>query len=250
MDGGGPGALRVQRGDRWIDVGEQVEFVCNEIRQQPELAGGFNGIGFSQGSQFMRGVLERCQHTGPKMARLITLGGQHQGVMALPQCPQPSESQVGFSLCNLSHSLISFGAYAPWVRNHVVQAQFWRDPWDLDNYREFSQFLADINNDRNSAEKNHQYRDNILSLKEMVLFRFEDESVVVPRDSSWFSVYDAEKNHIVPVQDTALYKEDWIGLKELDATGRLTMLTAPGDHMHFGKTWFAENIYPFLTTEY
>ena len=64
------------------NVGEQVDFVCRQIRERPELAGGFNGIGFSQGSQFMRGVLERCQHKGPKMARLITLGGQHQGVMA------------------------------------------------------------------------------------------------------------------------------------------------------------------------
>lgn len=169
------------------------------------------------------------------------------GGCAVPQCPQPSETPVSFNLCNLSHSLISLGAYAPWVRNHIVQAQFWRDPWELNNYREFSQYLADINNDRNSAEKNQQYRDNILTLKEMVLFRFEDESVVVPRDSSWFSVFDAEKNHIVPVKDTALYKEDWIGLKELDATGRLTMLTAPGDHMRFGKTWFAENVYPFLS---
>lgn len=64
------------------NVGEQVEFVCGQIREQPELAGGYNGIGFSQGSQFMRAVLQRCQNTGPKMERLITLGGQHQGVMA------------------------------------------------------------------------------------------------------------------------------------------------------------------------
>ena len=282
------------------NVGEQVEFVCGQIREQPELAGGYNGIGFSQGSQFMRAVLQRCQNTGPKMERLITLGGQHQGVMAcklpcpntshsthgglyippscpppphpplscssttsiqiiglpltsryatyhaVPQCPQPSENEVGFNLCNFSHDLISFGAYSPWVRKHIVQAQFWRDPWELDNYRKFSEFLADINNDRNSAEKNHQYRDNILSLKEMVLYRFAEESVVVPRDSSWFSVFDAEQNRVVPLQETALYKEDWIGLKELEETGRLTLLTAPGDHMHFGKEWFADNIYPFL----
>ena len=164
----------------------------------------------------------------------------------VPQCPQPSENEVGFNLCNLSHDLISFGAYAPWVRKHSVQAQFWRDPWELDNYREYSEFLADINNDRNTAEKNQQYRANILSLKEMVLYRFAEESVVVPRDSSWFSVFDAEQNRVVPLQETALYKEDWIGLKELEQTGRLTFLTAPGDHMHFGKEWFADNIYPFL----
>ena len=75
------------------NIGEQVDYVCSQIRQQPELTHGYNGIGFSQGSQFMRGVLERCQHNGPKMERLITLGGQHQGVMEckIPNSP-PSPS--------------------------------------------------------------------------------------------------------------------------------------------------------------
>jgi hypothetical protein len=39
-----------------------------------------------QGGQFMRAVVQRCQHMGPRMHTLVTLGAQHQGVMAAPGC--------------------------------------------------------------------------------------------------------------------------------------------------------------------
>lgn len=37
----------------------------------------YNAIGFSQGSQFLRAVAQRCPHG---MKTLISFGGQHQGV--------------------------------------------------------------------------------------------------------------------------------------------------------------------------
>ncbi len=36
----------------------------------------------------MRAVVQRCQHLGPRMHSLVTLGAQHQGVMAVPGCPE------------------------------------------------------------------------------------------------------------------------------------------------------------------
>jgi palmitoyl-protein thioesterase len=46
-------------------VNEQVDFVCETIANDPQLAGGFNAIGFSQGSQFLRAVVERCPDVKP-----------------------------------------------------------------------------------------------------------------------------------------------------------------------------------------
>lgn len=36
------------------DLNEQVADVCEQIRSIPELQGGYNAIGFSQGGQFLR----------------------------------------------------------------------------------------------------------------------------------------------------------------------------------------------------
>lgn len=38
-----------------------------------------NQCAVAAGGQFLRGVVERCQHLGPKMHTLVTMGAQHQG---------------------------------------------------------------------------------------------------------------------------------------------------------------------------
>ena len=61
----------------FMPVDKQVDLVCQKIKDDPELQNGYNGMGFSQGGQFMRAVAERCPHG---MEKLITFGGQHQGI--------------------------------------------------------------------------------------------------------------------------------------------------------------------------
>jgi palmitoyl-protein thioesterase len=104
----------------------QVAAVCDQLMGLPQLRDGYMGVGFSQGGQFLRAVAQRCQHLGPPMHTLVTLGAQvrrmtwpvarhgarqqprifplkqawavtrihhpclqHQGVMDLPGCWQP-----------------------------------------------------------------------------------------------------------------------------------------------------------------
>ena len=55
------------------------------LAEDPELQGGYNAIGFSQGGQFLRAVAQRCPE--PAMRNLITIGAQHQGVFGFPNCP-------------------------------------------------------------------------------------------------------------------------------------------------------------------
>ena len=112
-----------QQMDAW-----QVAAVCDHLARIPQLSRGYNAVGFSQGSQFLRGVLERCQHNDgmPKMHKLITLGGQHQGIMNGPQCSGPSFNQTPSTPCKVVQRLLGFGAYLPWIRSHVVQAQYFK----------------------------------------------------------------------------------------------------------------------------
>jgi len=64
----------------------QVANVCEELGSLKQLKGGFNMVGFSQGGQFLRAVIQRCGHSLPPVHTLITMGGQHQGVMNTPGC--------------------------------------------------------------------------------------------------------------------------------------------------------------------
>ena len=37
-------------------------------------------------------------------------------------------------------------------------------------------------------------------------------------------------------------QEDWIGLKQLDQSGRVTLEECPGQHMHVTLDWFATHV--------
>jgi Palmitoyl protein thioesterase len=57
-----------------------------------------------------------------------------------------------------------------------------QDPEDMKRYLELSEWLADINNER--EEKNKTYATHLSSLKKFVMIRFSEEKTVVPPDSS------------------------------------------------------------------
>ena len=112
----------------------------------------------------------------------------------------------------------------------MVPAQYFRDPEDLDAYLEHSAFLADINNER-PGERNKTYADNLASLERFVMLMFEDDTTVVPKESAWFAEFNRTTGERTLVEDRELYKQDWIGLKELGDRKRLEFLTTPGRHM-------------------
>ena len=104
-------------------VNDQVAAACSRLRDLPQLKGGFNAVGFSQGGQFLRAVVQRCGHELPPIKTLVTVGGQHQGVMNTPGCAQAAGEGWAAKACGVMQSLLGRGAYSPWVRDHVVQAQ-------------------------------------------------------------------------------------------------------------------------------
>jgi palmitoyl-protein thioesterase len=219
------------------NVNQQVDKVCDELSDMKELAGGFNMVGFSQGGQFLRAVVERCGHKLPPVHTLITLGGQHQGVANTPGCEEDLTG-VAAKACTAMQVMLARGAYAPWVRENLVQAQYFKDPYNLDAYLANNIFLPDINNER--LNKNQLYADNMASLERLVLVMFEEDTTVVPRESAWFGFWDGKS--LIPLQDQALFTDDWLGLKKLHDAGNLLFDSAPGEHMQFTLSWFNDNI--------
>lgn len=61
------------------------------------------------------------------MHRLITLGAQHQGIMNVPECWNPSYNMTPAApFCWAMQRLLGWGAYLPYIRTHVIQAQYFK----------------------------------------------------------------------------------------------------------------------------
>jgi len=214
-------------------VNAQVEEVCQKLAADEALQGGYNALGFSQGGQFLRAVAQRCP--SPPMKNLITFGGQHQGVFGLPHCLGTE------GVCEIVREMLDIGAYNSVVQEHLVQAQYWNDPTKHAEYLQVSQFLADINNERDV--KNASYKENLVKLENLVLVMFSQDTMVVPRESAHFGFYAAgQDKEVVPMNETKIYTEDYIGLKTLDEAGKIAFLVSEGDHLQFSIQWLIDNI--------
>ncbi|XP_043940741.1 palmitoyl-protein thioesterase 1 [Protopterus annectens] len=222
----------------FMNVNNQVKDACDIISKDPKLQGGYNSMGFSQGGQFLRAVAQRCP--SPPMLNLISFGGQHQGVFGLPHCPGESSK-----ICDWIRMALNVGAYTKLIQEHLVQAEYWHDPLNEELYRNNSLFLADINQE---VMVNESYKKNMLSLKKFVMVKFLQDSMVDPKDTEWFGFYKpGQSKETFTLQESPLYTEDRLGLKQMDKAGQLVFLSADGDHLQFSKEWFVENILPYLT---
>lgn len=210
-----------QRATFFGNVTEQIAQVCSDLASHPILstAPAVDAIGFSQGGQFLRAYIERCN--SPPVRSLLTFGSQHNGIAEFQACGP------GDLLCRGSNQLLRSGTWSAFVQGRVVPAQYFRDPEDLDRYLEHSNFLADVNNER--EVKNETYKENLRRLENFVMYLFEEDKTVVPKETSWFA--EVEEGEVTLLRERKIYKEDWLGLKELDEAGKLKFETIKGGHM-------------------
>ncbi|CAI6367230.1 unnamed protein product [Macrosiphum euphorbiae] len=217
----------------FMNANLQVQDACKQISVDPKLSNGYNAIGFSQGAQFLRAVAQRCPI--PPMLNLISIGGQHQGVFGMPRCLYSSHKW-----CEYIRLILNKEAYAKWVQNSLVQAEYWHDPIKESDYIKGSHFLADINNER---VINKNYRENLLKLKNFIMVMFTNDTMVIPKESEWFAFYSpGQDKEIMPLEQSVFYLTDRLGLKVLEESGRLHFLSVPGNHLQFSEEWFLNEI--------
>ncbi|KAL3496763.1 palmitoyl-protein thioesterase precursor [Aspergillus germanicus] len=205
------------------NVTEQIAAVCAQLAAEPILstAPAINALGFSQGGQFLRGYVERCNN--PPVRNLVTFGSQHNGIAEFQECKWSD------FVCRGAEALLRLGRWSNLVQSRFVPAQYFRDPAELDEYLENSNFLADINNER--VLKNTTYKSNLSKLNRLAMFMFEDDKIVHPKETAWFAEVNTTTGEVTPLRERDIYKEDWLGLKELDEQGKLKFETLPGNHM-------------------
>ncbi|KAF2488946.1 palmitoyl-protein thioesterase precursor [Lophium mytilinum] len=208
---------------------DQIAQVCADLASHPILssAPAVNALGFSQGGQFLRGFIERCNV--PPVRNLVTFGSQHNGIAEFQACGATDW------LCKGAMALLRTNTWSGYVQSHLVPAQYYRScntstGKPTEEYLEHSNFLADINNER--AEKNETYAKNLASLEKFVMYLFEDDTTVIPKSSGWFAqVTNLTSGVVEPLRNRTIYKEDWIGLKKLDEKGGLVFKETEGGHM-------------------
>ncbi|RDW79598.1 alpha hydrolase-5 [Coleophoma cylindrospora] len=199
----------------------QVEKVCADLAKDPILstAPAIDALGFSQGGQFLRAYVERCNN--PPVRSLVTFGSQHNGISEFQTCGATDW------LCKGAQALLRGNTWSTFVQSRFVPAQYFRDPMQYDQYLENSNFLADINNER--ILKNKTYKENMEKLENFVMYIFEDDTTVIPKETGWFS--EVNGTDVIPLVERDMYKEDWLGLKTLDKKGALKFKSTKGNHM-------------------
>lgn len=209
------------------NVTEQVAKVCADLAAHPILstAPAIDALGFSQGGQFLRGYVQRCN--SPPVRSLVTFGSQHNGISEFRGCGATDW------VCKGAMALLRGNTWSSFVQSRLVPAQYYRspDPDQYEKYLEHSNFLADINNEK--VLKNETYKENIRKLENLVMYMFEEDTTVIPKETSWFE--EVNGTEITPLRARKLYTEDWLGLRDLDRRGGLKFKTTPGNHMQISE---------------
>lgn len=223
-----------------MPVFDQIQIACEQIRNDPNLQGGYHALGFSQGSQFLRGVAQVCPE--PPMVNLVSIDGQHQGVFGFPGClPEAAE------FCDLLRDLLVL-AYVPAIQEILVQAQYWHDPVQDDLHKRSSLFIGPINNEvRDGVPHNDSYKANLLKLEHFVMCMGLNDVTVIPKETAHFGFHpNGHPDEVVPFQELDVYTKHQLPLKEMEENGQLKFYTHTGGHLNFSNEWFIETCIPYL----
>ncbi|KAF9811953.1 hypothetical protein SFRURICE_021310 [Spodoptera frugiperda] len=217
----------------WHQVLEIGMDIANISSQYPE---GINLIGYSQGGLIARGIVETFPNVS--VSTFISLSS-----------PQAGQYGAGF-LHLVFPGLVKDTVYELFysrVGQHTSVGNYWNDPYHQSLYESYSVYLPYINNHLKSA-KSADFKNNLLRLKRLVLIGGPDDNVITPWQSSQFGYYDANET-IIEMKAQDIYVEDRIGLRTLDETGRLHVVTVPGvNHFnwHMNMSIVDDYLLPFL----
>ncbi|XWS32425.1 hypothetical protein CRYUN_Cryun23aG0158300 [Craigia yunnanensis] len=212
--------------------------LLEQVKNMSELSEGYNIVGLSQGTMIGRGIIEFCDG-GPPVKNFISLAGPHAGTASIPFCGSAL-------ICILLDSFIKSEIYSNYVQEHLAPSGYLKIPTDMTGYLEGCRFLPKLNNEI-SGTRNSTYKERFASLQNLVLIMFEDDTVLIPKETSWFGYFpDGSFDPILPAQETKLYKEDWIGLKTLDEAGKVKFINVSGNHLQISRSDMKKYIAPYL----
>lgn len=217
----------------------QGEQACASLQSNSKFKGSISVLGLSQGALIARYIVENCSFDG-NVKRYISIGGPQMGVGVLPKC---SGSILSF-ICQPFNWVTRELVYSDVVQNNVGPAGYFRNPYDYKSYLSGATFLPTLNNEK---EGNMTARkENFTSLEKAVFVKFDQDTMIIPRETAWFGFYDVDGTTIINIEDSEFYKSDYIGMKKLNEEKKIEFLTFQGDHLQFSYDQIEKNIIPAL----
>jgi len=215
---------------------KQEQTACAKLRANPNFAGkDIDIVGLSQGNLIARDLIQNCDFGG-SVKRYISIAGPHMGVATIPNC------EKGI-FCDAVNSMVKLGIYTSLVQSKIGPANYFKDAKSYKSYLSSCRYLPDLNNEK--AAKNATVKQRFSSLDKVMLVMFTDDTVVTPKETSWFGFYD-EKMKLRDMTELPFYQEDYIGLKSLDVSGKLKRIELPGGHLDFSYRDITHTFVPFL----
>lgn len=62
------------------------------------------------------------------------------------------------------------------------------------------------------------------------MVRFEQDQMVIPRDTAWLANYD-KSGKVVQLWDSKWYENNTLGIRDMDRQGKLVFLSLSGGHV-------------------
>ncbi|XP_059475735.1 lysosomal thioesterase PPT2 homolog [Neocloeon triangulifer] len=217
----------------WHQVDALAADLMNITKAHPE---GIHLIGYSQGGLVSRAILEK--YPDHNVQTFISLSS--------PQAGQYGTKFLHLYFPNLWLKT-AYEIFYSDVGQYTSVANYWNDPHHQKLYYDYSVFLPFTNNEK-SSNQSDVYRQGFQKIKKLVLIGGPDDEVITPWQSSHFGYYN-ENETVVDMKDQDFYQKDMFGLKTIDTSGRLHVITQPGiDHFswHVNLTVIDTHIIPFL----
>jgi palmitoyl-protein thioesterase len=202
----------------FISLTEQINMACEALMAEEEhLSQGFTLFGNSLGGLIARALVQTCP-IGVHVRRLVTLAAPHNGIGVVPTL-KPT---------NFINSLVLPICYFRIFRKFVSACEFVRHPKFMSWFYESGSLLADLNNE---LQINQQHRDRLKALDLFMTIQHANDTMVQPSITSIFGYFkDHQMTEVVDLEDTQLWKEDRLGLREMHDDGRFFRCTIPGEH--------------------
>jgi palmitoyl-protein thioesterase len=240
----------------FLSMDDSTDVFAAKIRSDPQLAGGFHAVGFSQGANVIRGYI--AKYNDPPVHTFLSVNGVNAGIGAVPYCRPSASSSRSFetkgaaktTMCDLLMEQASHAAYTEFAQRHSFQANYWRDPRPSAQslYREYSQLAAWNNEVLEPNGVNETLRANWNRTRTFVWIMASDDQMVWPKEGEqWCAPDPADPfERVLERNRTEWYAQDLFGLRSAEQAGKNRYETFEGDHLQFTEEDFDRWVNSYL----